>query len=295
MKVLIVIDEYGWAWDFHARGIKKYSNYNVEVKRMDELTEEDKGYDIYHFFGLYSYLGQVNHISEAIRNSIPSEKIICGIRSHARLEVPPKVNFLTCVSKELYELMKTKYPDKKIYLIRNAVDVDIFKPLDSNHNRFVVGWAGNPNSKRKRFDLIGELGFPFKIKADSGREFFVKNCSRQKMVDFYHEIDVLVNFSINEGMPTTILEASACGLPIVSTDVGGIPEFLSNDWLVPNCLNDLKLIQQFKEKLSLLMNDVDLRREVGKANFERILKGWTWNKRALEYDKLYEEVMKCSL
>jgi hypothetical protein len=32
--------------------------------------------------------------------------------------------------------------------------------------------------------------------------------------------------------------------------------------------------------------------EIGKANLERILKDWTWNKRALEYDGIYEEMAK---
>ena len=292
LNVLIIIDEFGWAWDFHARGIKKYSRYsnNIDIKRMDELNSKDDYYDVYHFFGLYSYMEQVNHVSEAIRSSIPSEKIICGIRSHARLEVPVEVKTLTCVSRELYELMKEKYPYKKIYLTRNAVDTDIFKPIDTSiSNRFVVGWAGNSENERKRFYLLKELGFPFKVKADSGQEFFVKNRSQIEMVDFYHEIDVLVSFSMNEGMPTTILEASACGLPVVSTAVGGIPEFLDRKWLIPNYSTE-SIIKQFKEKLGLLRSDMELRKEIGKMNMERILRDWTWNKRALEYDEIYREV-----
>lgn len=280
MNILIIIDEYGWAWDFHARAIQKYSKHNIHIKRTGELNKSDVHYDVYHYFGLYAYLG----------NTIctPSEKTICGIRSHARLEVPPEVNVLTCNSKPLYELMKKKYPSKQIHLIRSAVDVDIFKPIKRPSNRFVVGWAGKPHGIVKRFHLLKKVNFPLIIQSFK-RHLLIKGRTRQDMVNFYGGIDAYICVSESEGMPTVVLEAGATGLPIVSTPVGDVPKFLDKEWLLPLSPDEL-IIEELNKKLAMLKNDRDLRRRVGQNNLEKILKNWTCDKRGQEYDRLYESM-----
>jgi len=71
---------------------------------------------------------------------------------------------------------------------------------------------------------------------------------------FYGGIDFLVLTSLNEGTPVSILEAFACGIPVVSTNVGGVPDLIINNErgiLIPS--GDLKGLVNAYE--SLLVND----------------------------------------
>jgi glycosyltransferase involved in cell wall biosynthesis len=53
------------------------------------------------------------------------------------------------------------------------------------------------------------------------------------VMDFLDHRDVYVLPSLSEGLPRALVEAMARGLPCVSTAVGGIPEVLDDEWLVP--------------------------------------------------------------
>lgn len=75
----------------------------------------------------------------------------------------------------------------------------------------------------------GESGVELRREA-SGREniAFVGAVSPQKVVDYYNAADVLALCSIEEGSPTVVKEALACGLPVVSTDIGDVKQVIGN-------------------------------------------------------------------
>lgn len=49
------------------------------------------------------------------------------------------------------------------------------------------------------------------------------------MASLYQACDIVLNPSLADNMPNSILEALACGVPVVSTDVGGIPVLLQHE------------------------------------------------------------------
>lgn len=85
---------------------------------------------------------------------------------------------------------------------------------------------------------------------------------------YLHDADVFTLPSIYEGMPITLIEAMGTGLPIVATNVGGIPDMLDNEnaLLVPVDSNAIA------EAFENYYKDVDLRRQHGERAREHSAK-----------------------
>ena len=70
--------------------------------------------------------------------------------------------------------------------------------------------------------LAAELGL-------DGRVFFSGLASPSEISEALRASDVYVLSSLSENMPLAVLEALCCGLPVVGTDVGGVPEAVGRD------------------------------------------------------------------
>jgi glycosyltransferase involved in cell wall biosynthesis len=108
---------------------------------------------------------------------------------------------------------------------------------------------------------------------------------RSDIPDLLAASDFFVLPSLNEGLPLSVLEAMAQGLPVVATPVGGIPEIiLSNQHglLVP--VNDPSALAA---ALRTLVCDADLRHRLGGCGQERVREHFSFQKMAREYEALY--------
>jgi glycosyltransferase involved in cell wall biosynthesis len=87
---------------------------------------------------------------------------------------------------------------------------------------------------------------------------FLGTCS--DMNALYHGADLLVLTSEHEGTPNVLLEAMACGLPVVATNVGGVSEILSSDrGLIVEADNEVALTSAVLR----LVGDAHLRAQLG--------------------------------
>jgi len=102
--------------------------------------------------------------------------------------------------------------------------------------------------------------------------------------------DVFVLASRSEGMPISVLEGMAAGLPVVASAVGGVPEIVvdgETGYLVP--AGDAKLLA---ERLESLVQDAGLRTRMGANGFGRVEELFsleTWRSRYLE---LYRSLLE---
>lgn len=112
---------------------------------------------------------------------------------------------------------------------------------------------------------------------------------RTDLLDIYASFDVFLMTSRSEGMPNTVLEAMAMEVPVVSTNVGGVPEIIidtSMGLLAP--VGDEKTLS---ENLFRLLKDEDARRLIGKAGRRRIVEGFSFAKRVRAMERYYEKLV----
>ncbi|HAT32729.1 MAG TPA: capsular biosynthesis protein [Janthinobacterium sp.] len=77
-----------------------------------------------------------------------------------------------------------------------------------------------------------ELGALQELARELGLAGFVRFAGRIENADMaalYHASDIVLNPSLADNMPISVLEALACGVPVVSTNVGGVPALLRHD------------------------------------------------------------------
>lgn len=112
---------------------------------------------------------------------------------------------------------------------------------------------------------------------------------RTEILKMYQAADIFVMPSYREGLPLTMFEAMASGLPVVATPVNGIPfEMKSpeNGFLIKYGDN-----KGFKEAIMKLLKNPELREQISNNNIQRS-KNYKWESIAEKTLKLYNSVLK---
>ena len=308
MKILFVSDVKGWAFDITYQGIKKYIDCDLKYTsdnpkfQNSNITE----YDRVHFF---NWLG--GQAQAGILN------VSAGICQHnweiKWADIAPKYigrfKKVVAISREIEEKIIKINPNTTY--IPNAVDPDLFKPV-KNEGEFTVGWVSQKTSGgfgeektregRKRWDIKGYqlLLKPLmhrmkgKVKFKICANDYTNAIPHEQMPQWYADIDVLLCTSLYEGGPFSVLEAAACGKPVISTNVGIVPELIKhgrNGFLCGKALShkDIPDVLNKMEKYILdLENNPEIIDIMGRHNRIEIEQKWTWQKIVLLWKQFFE-------
>ncbi len=108
----------------------------------------------------------------------------------------------------------------------------------------------------------------------------------------YHNLlNIYIALSIfdDESFGVAILEASACGKPVIVSDVGGLPEVVENEitgYVVP-----VRDVERAAEKIIGLINNEKLRNDLGRAGRERVVKFYNWDTCIQQMITIYKSVV----
>jgi|GEM_PF-331397 len=223
---------------------------------------------------------------------------------------------IVAVSWSLKDLiMKIAGSQKNLLVIRNGTKPEKFFPMDKMKTRQMFNLPTHEKiilcisslTPTKGIDILlrafadindgcsnlmilgkGELELQLKTLAKDlhieNRVFFIGSRNHDEIPLWLNACDVLCLSSHCEGFPTVIVEAFACGKPVVATKVGGVPEAVANESL------GILVEPGNKEELALALHEA-LKKEWNHQAIAEYGKRFSWDAIADEYLELYKNVV----
>jgi len=210
-------------------------------------------------------------------------------------------------SQGLKELAQKTAPNQKIKVIYNGVDINEFKPPKTKeksknlrilcvarlikrkgidylikalgelkNQNFILTIIGDGDEKKNLIDQAKKLKINNKIK-------FLGSVPHSEIIKYYQQNDLFILPSLNEGMSNTILEAMACGLPIVTTNVGGSKELIKNNGFIVKP----RKIEELRQAIKRYLQNKNLVENQGKESYQ-MAQAFDWHNNANKYLSLYK-------
>lgn len=189
-------------------------------------------------------------------------------------------------------------------VIEDGVDLSRFMPLGIERlqgvgqRELVIGWVGNSKWAAELEDFKGvntilkpaieqlrQEGVAVKSLFADRQDQFIPH---DQMPNYYAKIDVYVCTSKIEGTPNPVLEAMACGVPVISTDVGIVPQAfgeLQKAFILPE-----RTVEALKQSIRQLVERPELLPQLSAENIERI-KDWDWSIKAAKFGRYFESLV----
>lgn len=189
-------------------------------------------------------------------------------------------------------------------VLPDGVDLTLFKP--SNLARFDevgsrplrVGWVGHSGWAATLEDFKGvntillpaieqlkSEGICVQAHLADRKERFIPH---RQMPSYYADIDVLICTSKIEGTPNPVLEAMACGVPVITTDVGVVPQLLGQKQ--KQFVLTERSVEALKHAIQRLIADPKQLGELSAENLESI-KAWDWSQRAESFAPYFNRLL----
>ncbi|MEB3830417.1 glycosyltransferase family 4 protein [Phormidium sp. CCY1219] len=216
-------------------------------------------------------------------------------------------------------LGKLGVPPGKVAVIPNGVDVQKYSPgysqvkyelkaqrlfvyqgriaMEKNVEALLKAWKQCDLGADCKLAIVGDGPLAPSLQVYAGSEDnvlwlgYVAN--EQQRIEILRGADVFILPSLVEGLSLSLLEAMACGLACIATDVGADGEVLSNGAGV--VLNSQGVTTQLKTLLPLFRDQPELIPVLGQKARQRVLDRYTLSGNITQLENLYAEILKARL
>lgn len=300
--VLCIVDRPGWAHDRKTAALASAlaERYQFVTRYQSEVTEADvEAADlvlVYYWLQIDG-LSRLKRVFKRVR-----DRLMLGACSEyelqgrwrkpglAMLSTLPRAVFANNLklAKQLEEELR-----RDVFYTPNGVDTSFFCPAASPPppTPLRVGWAGSLKNQTSAHRGVHQFIVPA-VAAVEGAELMLaaredRWRTAEEMRELYQSLHVYVCASRSEGTPNPCLEAAACGVPIVTTPVGNMPELIRDG---ENGLFVTRDVDDIAAKLRRLRDDPELRERMGRAARASV-ESWDWRHQAPRYAQMFETVL----
>ncbi len=199
-------------------------------------------------------------------------------------------------------------PEKKLFVIPYGVDTSEFVQTPKLDNIFRVVFAGGmtiqkgvhyllqafselklPNSELLLVGGVSDEIKPF-FKKYSGSFKYIGHVPQRELAKHYSQSSVFVLNSIHDGFGMVMIQAMACGLPVIATTNTGGSDLIEkgkNGFIIP-----IRDVPKLKEKLLYLFENREECNRMGASAKTRVKRGFTWDDYGEKIWKAYSKVIR---
>lgn len=147
--------------------------------------------------------------------------------------------------------------------------------------QFILAGTGSPKDEQTIKQLIQEKGIEKNVIFPG----WVRGEEKDKWL---RDADIFFLPSYNEGMPMSILDAMGYGLPIVSTNVGGIPKCVDDE--ISGYLSNPGDVNKMSKNIVKLLIDDKCRNDFASKSFQIAEEKYSLNAHLVKLEKIYDQV-----
>ncbi|GMR25018.1 MAG: glycosyltransferase [Ignavibacteria bacterium] len=150
------------------------------------------------------------------------------------------------------------------------------------HNNLKLLLVGGGSLEDKFKQMIDELGI-------TGSSILTGQIPFDKVADYHNQLSIAVYVSKVESFGVSILESSACGKPVVVSDVGGLPEVVEND--VTGFIVKANDIEATTNAIEKLIHNKELREKLGSTGRVKVKDKFNWQKNVNDMINIYNQIV----